>query len=92
MPDCDAPLLCADAHANPVEGRMDQVPKIRVLGEDFIRHQRPDDIRRRLPTTLFCDVGRSGVPPTPALDLDVFAWMGAHAVVPLALLGFGASL
>jgi hypothetical protein len=71
---------------------MGQVPKIRVLGEGFIRHQPPDGIRPCLPTTLFCDVGRSGVSSTPTLDLDIFAWMGAHAVVPLALPGFGASL
>ena len=73
MRNCDVLVACADAHANPVEGRMGQVPKIRVLGEGFIRHQPPDDIRRCLPTTLFCDVGWSGVPPTPTLDLDIFA-------------------
>ena len=55
---------------------MGQVQKIRVLDEGLRSFRRVNDLRRRVPTTLICVPGWSGVPRVTTLDLDVIMWMG----------------
>ena len=71
---------------------MDSGSKVRVLDEDYKPFLHSGDIQRGVPTTLFRDLGWSGVPPTPTLDLDVRIWMGALSTIPLTSSGLSCPL
>ena len=85
--DCDTLVLGVGAHSVPIERRVGQVQKIRVLDEEIRSSRMGGNLRRCVPRALLCDLGWSGVSPTSTHDLDVCVGMGADAAVPLTIPG-----